>query len=130
MIKTFEENGNSDYCQTLKTIPNPNPKSDYVTQLSIAPINDVSVTIAYVPDKLILIPDTLAIYLENKKNFLCEPLEDFAQKLLEAINNEVIPRWIRITLQYEPTATLKRKVTVIDQQPKWNKLELITSFDC
>ncbi len=114
------------YRTFLKTTPNPNPKLDYITELCKQLSSTLWVTLTYVPDKLLLRPEAFISYLEATLPTSAEPYESFAHVFLEDINNEVVPRWIRIEVISEKVPT--RRIVLIDRQPKWNNAPLLASL--
>ena len=114
------------YRTFLKTTPNPNPKLDYITELRNQLSSTFWVTLTYVPDKLLLRPEAFIIYLEATLPTLAEPYENFAHVFLEDVNNEVVPRWLRIEIISETIPT--RHIVLIDSQPKWNNAPLLASL--
>ena len=114
------------YRAFLKTTPNPNPKLDYVTELRKQFSSTLRVTLTYVPDKLLLLPEAFTAYLDAALPTLAEPYESFAHVFLEDVNNEVVPRWLRIEIISETNPT--RRIVLIDSQPKWNNAPLLASL--
>lgn len=111
----------------LKTIPNPKPKLDYLTALSESVNGRLTVSITYVPDKLLLPPTAFTKYLAKTSEHLVEPLEACAHMLLEDFNNEVVPRWVRISLVQARESAPGRHVILVDQQPRWSNTDLISN---
>ena len=114
------------YRTFLKTTPNPNPKLDYLTELHKQLSSTLSVTLTYIPDKLLLRPEAFIGYLEVALPTLAEPYESFAHVFLEDVNNEVVPRWLKIEIISETNLT--RRIVLIDSQPKWNNAPLLASL--
>ena len=114
------------YRTFLKTTQNPNPKLDYITELRNQLSSTLWVTLTYVPDKLLLRPEAFISYLEATLPTLAEPYENFAHIFLEDVNNEVVPRWLRIEVISEKDPT--RRIVLIDRQPKWNNAPLLASL--
>ena len=110
----------------LKTTPNPNPKLDYLTELRKQLSSTLRVTLTYVPDKLLLRPEAFNGYLKAALPTIAEPYESFAHVLLEDVNNEVVPRWLKIEIISETNPT--RRIVLIDSQPKWNNAPLLASL--
>ena len=110
----------------LKTTPNPNPKLDYITELRKQVASTSCVTLTYVPDKLLLRPEAFTAYLDAAMPTLAEPYESFAHVFLEDVNNEVVPRWLRIEVISEKGPP--RRIVLIDRQPKWNNAPLLASL--
>ena len=111
------------YRNLLKTNPNPNPKLDYVTELRKQFSTTLRVTLTYVPDKLLLRPEAFTAYLDVALPTLAEPYESFAHVFLEDVNNEVVPRWLRVLVISEKIPT--RRIVLIDSQPNWNNASLL-----
>tara|TARA_B100000214_G_C23430139_1_gene384448 strand:- start:93 stop:479 length:387 start_codon:yes stop_codon:yes gene_type:complete len=111
------------YRTFLKTTPNPNPKLDYLTELRKQISSTLSVTLTYIPDKLLLRPEAFIGYLEVALPALAEPYESFAHVFLEDVNNEVVPRWLRVVVISEKIPT--RRIVLIDSQPKWNNASIL-----
>ena len=114
------------YRAFLKTTPNPNPKLDYLTELRKQLSSTLRVTLTYVPDKLLLRPEAFNGYLKAALPTLAEPYESFAHVFLEDVNNEVVPRWLKIEIISETNPT--RRIVLIDSQPKWNNAPLLASL--
>jgi 7-cyano-7-deazaguanine reductase len=82
----------------------------------------------YVPDKLIFDAESFTPYLES----LTSPdawisLEASAAHILDDVNNEIVPRWIQVTLTRTPDADLSSSHSVMleDRQPKWDNSALL-----
>ena len=114
------------YRTFLKTAPNPNPKLDYITELRKQVSSTLWVTLTYVPDKLLLRPEAFIKYMEVTLPTLAESYESFAHVFLEDVNNEVVPRWLRIDVISKKDLT--RRIVLIDSQPKWNNAPLLASL--
>ena len=125
-MKVSIESKGQLYRTFLQTTPNPNPKLDYVTELRKQISSTLWVTLTYVPDKLLLRPKAFIAYLEAALPILAEPYESFAHVFLEDLNNEVVPRWLRIEIASEMVPT--RRIVLIDSQPKWNNAPLLASL--
>ena len=122
-MKVPIESGGQLYRTFLKTTPNPNPKLDYLTELRKQLSSTLSITLTYVPDKLLLRPEAFIGYLEVALPTLAEPYESFAHVFLEDVNNEVVPRWLRVVVISERIPT--RRIVLIDSQPNWNNASLL-----
>ncbi len=125
MNTPIESNGQL-YRAFLKTTSNPNPKLDYLTELRKQLSSTLRVTLTYVPDKLLLRPEAFNGYLEAALPTIAEPYESFAHVFLEDLNNEVVPRWLRIEIASETVPT--RRIVLIDNQPKWSNEPLLASL--
>ena len=109
----------------LGTIANPNPKIDYLTVLKQDIGERLSISLTYVPDKLLLRTDCFLTYLRTTASHLNEPFEAYAQTFLDDFNNEVVPRWVRIEITQSLGDTPGRQITVVDQQPRWQNSSLL-----
>ena len=125
-MKVSIESKGQLYRTFLQTTPNPNPKLDYVTELRKQISSTLWVTLTYVPDKLLLRPEAFIKYMEVTLPTLAESYESFAHVFLEDLNNEVVPRWLRIEIASETVPT--RRIVLIDSQPKWNNAPLLASL--
>ena len=111
---------------------NPNLALDYVVLLdSDVAVVDCLLRLRYVPDKFILEPESFDRYLSALSGHdLTEP-EEIALTVLDDINNQVVPRWVQVTLQRgdraAPDAPPPRHcVMVEDQQPNWDNPALLS----
>ncbi|MBT3238843.1 MAG: hypothetical protein HOL37_02050 [Rhodospirillaceae bacterium] len=118
----------------LPTTRNPDGKLDYVTTLvgHMAAVSDMersSVTLRYVPDKLILEPAAFGKYLDVLGTVEWPTLEEAAAVILNDINNELIARWVQVSIdtpdQVHP-GIASHEVLLEDQQPKWSNPELLS----
>ena len=114
--------------QHLQTQANPNPKVDYLSVVRDTVGGDeISVLLRYVPDKLVMPPTAFTAYLKAFHTADFHSLETFALTLLEDINNEVVPRWVEITVTQSSSGwSPGHSVTVVDQQPRWNNTGLLS----
>ena len=118
----------------LPTTRNPDGKLDYVTTRvgHMAAVSDMersSVTLRYVPDKLILEPAAFGKYLDVLGTVEWPTLEEAAAVILNDINNELIARWVQVSIdtpdQVHP-GIASHEVLLEDQQPKWSNPELLS----
>jgi 7-cyano-7-deazaguanine reductase len=104
----------------LRSIANPNPKIDYISLLEGKfPNSELLVTFSYVPDKLVLLTKAFQEYLKYLELDEILALEPIALRLLDDINNEVVPRWAEIKISTCLGAETSSSVIVVDQQPRW-----------
>mgnify|MGYP005666012101 FL=1 len=123
--------------EVLKTNNNPGESIDYIVTVKgrLDRLKNTEggreVIIRYVPDRFILIPDSFSTYIGNMANGPWDSLEAIAVAILEDINNELVPRWVRITvnsvdLQAEDIPL--HSVSMEDHQPHWENKGLINSI--
>jgi hypothetical protein len=122
--------------ETLLTRANPNPAREYLVVVHRAiGGTGLSVRLCYVPDKLLLDPEGLAIYLTG---FGAEDIgapEDVALTVLDDMNNEVVPRWVQVAVfQNAPddrtgasnSPDLYRHAALAeDRHPNWDNPDLL-----
>ncbi len=109
---------------------NPNYMSDYLVslggRLTIVdhPIFDVRVT--YVPDHFLLNANSLHSYLTILGSFPEMTPERSGKTLLEDTNNELVPRWVRVTLIGRPEVATSESYRCLfqDSQPNWTNQAL------
>jgi 7-cyano-7-deazaguanine reductase len=113
----------------LATEPNPDARLDYVVSLNgQAPLmgsGHARAALLYVPDKLILKAGSLARYLEALAEAPWESLEAVAVTVRDDINNEVVPRWLQITVS-APAGEHSHGVMLEDRQPRWDNPALLS----
>ncbi len=114
----------------LKTRPSPDSRLDCVSTLEgrtgISPVR-----LRYVPDKLVMEPESFALYLKSLDGLAWDSLEETAMAILDDINNEVVARWTQITLcasdgRASDGDAGSHSVMVEDRQPKWDNSTLLS----
>ena len=118
--------------ELLKCESNPNPAKDYISEYTgqlksqTKPANTV-VRILFIPDRLILDPESLNLYLSEMSSQPWPSIEELANTLLRDIQNEVVPRWVQVHVDVAwPNAThLSHQMALVeDQQPGWSNQSL------
>ncbi len=115
--------------ETLGTRPNPNREVDYVVFLggTVRPrgvATPLSVTLRYVPDRLILESGGWQRYLAALSAESMSALEELAARVLFDASNEVVPRWLSVVVS-DDTSGPSHKVVVEDRQPNWDNPDLL-----
>ena len=112
---------------------NPNIMSDYLISLSgslmMEDLSTFDVRVTYVPDSSILNVASFHSYLMALSNSTAMTPERSGKTLLEDANNELVPRWVRVTLigrQEVPTAGSYRCLFQ-DSQPNWSNPSLTSA---
>jgi hypothetical protein len=121
----------------IKTTRNPDEHLDYVVTLVgllhfEATQQACQVNIRYVPDKLIILHDSFAMYLGALGGTDWTNLEEAATAVLEDLGNELVARWIQITAFTESEdapSTRGHQVVLVDKQPQWKYAELLARLD-
>ncbi|MDQ2103512.1 hypothetical protein [Azospirillum isscasi] len=106
----------------LTTQPNPDARHDYLVELSGEPAPGTRLTLRYVPDRLVAVPDAFAAYLASVA--ADGTLEGMALAVLDDVNNELVPRWAEVTA--ERAAPVPHRVLVEDRQPNWDNPHLFS----
>lgn len=115
--------------ETLRTRPNPNREADYVVILggtvrprgAAAPL---SLTLCYVPDRLIVETGEWQRYLAELSAESMSALEELASRILSDANNEVVPRWLSVVV-CDDSSGPSHKVVIEDRQPNWDNPDLL-----
>ena len=118
----------------LELDPNPDAKLDYLVSLDgTAALPGFSesarMSLSYVPDRHIVKPAAFHRYIEVLSEEPFSSLESFAVTFLNDVNNELVPRWIRVSLinsHNSASGTENHGVTLEDRQPKWENASLLS----
>ncbi|MBG05300.1 MAG: hypothetical protein CMM59_14640 [Rhodospirillaceae bacterium] len=114
----------------LQSFANPNPKIDYISRLNGDAQNGaLTVSLFYVPDKLVLLTAAFQEYLADIQITETAALEPVALQVLDDINNEVVPRWVEVKIWARSESKKSTSVIVVDQQPKWTNPSLLARLD-
>ena len=118
----------------LKTGPNPDETLDYVSGLQgtlhvLGQGKPAHIAIRYVPDRLILDPDSFGRYLAVLSSLDWEALEAVAAAVLGDLSNQLVARWVLVAAT-APEGTYPglgaHKVQVEDRQPGWDNPSLLS----
>ncbi|MEI6985001.1 MAG: hypothetical protein WCK65_02645 [Rhodospirillaceae bacterium] len=112
----------SNKCRaSLTTLANPVLRHDYRVRW-VGMLQDTTrLTVDMVPDRLILGPDAFAAYLSALAGGNWPTLEALVLTVLDDINNEMVPRWVRVAATRDGGIVL-HQVTAEDRQPGWDNL--------
>ena len=113
---------------------NPDSRRDYVVTLGssipdLLGADNAKVVLRYVPDKLILVPSSLDEYLKALGAMSWNNLEEVAVAIRDDINNEVVPRWLQISVSSAPNGDKSvghHDIMLEDRQPKWDNAALLS----
>jgi hypothetical protein len=120
--------------QLLTADGNPGARLDYVVALEgaisgKAEIGPGTVGLRYVPDKLVLQAAAFGRYLEALAAETWPSIEDLAVTILDDMNNEVVPRWVQVTVSMPDThqpGVESHGVILEDRRPKWDNPALLS----
>lgn len=107
----------------LAATANPGQRQDYVVRLDgVAPGGaSTSVTISYVPDRLVLPATAFEAYLGALDATPWPTCEALALAILADVNNELIPRWVQIRVAAAGSVEGGGHTVIIeDRQPGWD----------
>ena len=117
----------------LITSNNPDESLDYITGLQGALLalenkQQTIISIYYVPDRLIIPPESFSKYLKalSKQNW--ENLEELTTTVLSDLSNQLVARWICVkgTASEGSDPELRaHEVLIEDRQPEWDNPSLL-----
>ena len=117
----------------LGTAPNPGGEGDYLVLLAgripcSGDIGPTTVTLRYVPDRLLVRPATFGTYLEALGAEAAHSLEEVAVTILDDINNELVARWAQVMARVADSphpGIDSHTVLLEDRQPRWENPDLL-----
>ena len=116
----------------LATAPNPAERHDTMVSLEatawfMGAGRPVTVTLLYIPDRLVLPPGTFSAYLEALDGCAWPTPEAAAAAVLADVNNELIPRWVQVRLAAAAGrgGAERHGVILEDRQPGWDNPDLL-----
>lgn len=121
----------------LATAANPAQRLDYVItitrKLSLKPApKGAHLKIRYIPDLLILDQKAIPDYLQAIEAIEWDSLESLAQSLLDDLCNELVARWIEISLTEtfgDASHAHDYCVVMEDRQPNWSNPQLLSRLN-
>jgi hypothetical protein len=106
----------------------PNPAERLTYQVSLRAGADQGsalfawILVDYVPDRVLLDPLAFADYAALLSLQTWQGLEALGVAVLDDLNNELVPRWVRVTVRAARTGqapSLRHDVVLEDWQPSW-----------
>lgn len=118
----------------LETQPNPDTGHDFVVTMrgtvsGLFAHGRATVTLRYVPDRSLLSPSSLEGYLKTIGELDWSSFEGAATVIRDDLNNEIVPRWLQVSLQAPgDTHRIVRHHDILleDRQPKWDNPSLLS----
>jgi|GEM_PF-171066 len=112
---------------------NPGRRHDYVVTLTgrlAVARQPLRVVLRYVPDRMVLPPSAFAAYIEELGAGDWTSIEALAVAMVEDLDSELIPRWLRVSLIAEGNGEDRAgaagyRVDVEDRQPNWDNPSLL-----
>lgn len=107
---------------------NPRADADYIVAFDgrIADGRCV-IQLTFVPDKLLLEAGAFDAYLAAFDADAASAVEALALGILDDINNEIVPRWVRVVVSMPrgESAARTHKVVAEDRQPNWDNPRIL-----
>lgn len=105
--------------RTLVTAANPAPWHDYRVGWAGILADGTRLVVDLVPDRLVLAPEAFAAYLSRLDHGGWPGLEALITAVLDDLNNELVPRWVRVAATRVTGRVLQRAIAD-DRQPDWD----------
>jgi NADPH-dependent 7-cyano-7-deazaguanine reductase QueF len=109
----------------LTTAPAPATGLVSIVTLSATMNNSMALALSYVPDKLILTRTGFDAYAAARNAAPLTTPEAIAADIAADVANELVPRWLRVTVNSHSGGAINHSVTVEDRQPGWDHLSLL-----
>lgn len=115
--------------------PNPDPRLDYVVEIKAEVATagggraQAAVVLRYVPDRQVIKPGSFGQYLRVLEGLGLATLEALAAVILDDLNNELVCRWVQVTLSTATTVhpgIQSHAVVIEDRQPSWDNPGLLS----
>ena len=117
----------------LECKPNPDSGIDYMVNMEghidKEGASRTVVLLRYVPDKLVLDAGSFGVYLDKLGDIGWGVPEDLAVTIISDFNNELVPRWVRVSVSAPDLAhpaVDTHGVVLEDNQPKWDNPGLLS----
>lgn len=116
-----------DRRELIECEPAPHPRHDAIVTLSKS-FEEKALRLRYVPDRDVILPPSLDIYLAALQKLPQQTLEAISQTILEDINDQVIPSWLEVTVS-GLSEDVSHQVRVEDRQPNWKDRGLLDRLE-
>lgn len=120
--------GNAARLALLQHRSNPRADIDYVVAFDGRTADGCClVQLTFVPDKLLLEAGAFDAYLAGFDADAASAVEPLALDILDDINNEIVPRWVRVVVSMPRDGSTARmhKVIAEDRQPNWDNPRIL-----
>lgn len=104
----------------LVTVPAPAPGLTTVASLTASLDPSTAIALSYVPDQLILTRSGFDDYIAARAQQADRTPEALAALVAADVANELVPKWLRITVNRSAGGVVNHSVTVEDRQPGWD----------
>ena len=117
----------------IQTAPNPDPAYDYVVtlegQIGTVSHSETGLIVRYVPDRLVIDHESFMVYAREIGERNWPNLESLAVAIIEDINNELVPRWVRVWINGRAGDHARHQAVIEDRQPQWKNEELLNGLE-
>ncbi|MEI6560168.1 MAG: hypothetical protein WCO00_17355 [Rhodospirillaceae bacterium] len=123
-MKRDDDGSRTERRHRLVTVANPAPWHDARVRWSGDLAEGRRLILEYVPDRLVLAPTAFADYLQVLEAAPWPTLEALVMTVLDDLNNQLVPRWVRVSARQE-RGPIGHHATASDRQPGWDNPELL-----
>ncbi len=128
MTADSSEPAAASVCRQLLTVsPAPAPAVLTIATLSAQCGSAAALALSYVPDQLILTRAGFDAYVAARAAQPATTPEELAAAVAADIANELVPKWLRVTVNRQSGGIVNHSVTVEDRQPGWDHASLFKS---
>jgi hypothetical protein len=123
-VSHADQSGALDRRLLLAVMPAPAPGLTTMATLSATLDNTVALAISYVPDQLVLTRAGFDAYVSALAIGALPMPEALAAMVASDVANELVPRWLRVTVNSQSGGVVNHSVTVEERQPGWDQPSL------
>ena len=113
--------------QLLRVTPPPAPGLVTIATLSAALNQTTALAVSYVPDQGVLTRASFDAYVAARAAQAEDSPEALAAAIAGDLANEVVPKWLRVTVNRQSGGVVNHSVTVEERQPGWDHISLFKS---
>ena len=118
----------TDNCrQLLEVMPAPAVGLMTIATLSSALNNGLALAVSYVPDQHVLTRAGFDAYARALESAPVTTPEALAALVAGDVSNELVPKWLRVTVNRSSNGAVNHSVTVEDRQPGWDHTSMFKS---
>ena len=98
-----------------------------IATLSAALNQTTALAVSYVPDQGVLTRASFDAYVAARAAQAEDSPEALAAAIAGDLANEVVPKWLRVTVNRQSGGVVNHSVTVEERQPGWDHISLFKS---
>jgi 7-cyano-7-deazaguanine reductase len=110
----------TDNRQLLEVSPAPGVGAVSIVTLSNILGDSLALAVTYVPDEMVLTRAGFDAYVRALASAPATTAEALAALIAGDIANELVPKWLRVTVNRQQNGVVNHSVTVEDRQPGWD----------